>query len=376
MERKRVVIAGAGFAALETALALRALAKDRVNLTLISPSANFVYRPAATIEAFDDQPPAQYDLGAITADLGATYHRDSLEAVAPQQQFVRLASGLRLDYDFLILAVGARARAAIPGALTFRDQRDLPRFRILLDELDAGRINRLVFAVPSRDSWSLPVYELALLSATHAAAVQIVVVTPESAPLEVFGAHASRLVANLLAERDIRFVGRSIPHSVRRDGSLALQFDAAIDADRVVAIPELHGPGITGVPANWSGFVPTDSVGRVEGLADVYAAGDITTYPVKQGGLAAQQADLVAHTIAAELGAPVKELRQSRILRARLLDGEGAVVLRTELDAWGRPTAATLEHCESRHAPDLKVFGLYLTPYLSIHRSRLERSAA
>lgn len=369
-----MVIAGGGFAALEVALGLRALVKEQLQLSLISPNSMFAYRPAATIDAFNDEPPARYDLTEIAADLGATHHRSALQAVAPQEQWVRLESGARLDHDFLVLAVGARARIAVPGAFTFRDQRDLPRFRVLLDELAAGTVNRLAFAVPSRDTWSLPVYELAFLSAVHAASlgsgVEIVLVTPESVPLEVFGPDASRLVADLLAEREIRFVGSSIPHSVRSDGSLALQFDAPIEADRVVAVPDLHGPRITGVPGNWSGFVPTDSTGRVEGLENVYAAGDMTTYPIKQGGLAAQQADLVAQTIAAELGAPVKELRPTRVLRARLLDGKGAVVLRTELDAFGRPIGATIEHRESRHAADLKVFGLYLTPYLSIYRSR------
>lgn len=375
----RVVIVGGGFAALEAALALRALAGERAQLTLISRSPVFAYRPASTIAAFSDEPQVQYDLRKIAADLGATFHCAALEAVASRQQSVRLCSGLRLDYDALVLALGARARAAIPGALTFRDQRDLPRFRIVLDELRAGKVKRLAFAVPSRDSWSLPAYELAFLSAMHAAKhgarPEIVIVTPEAGPLALFGPRASSLVTDLLDEREIRFVGNSIPHSVRRDGSLALQFDAPIDVDRVVAIPELHGPRVPGIPANWSGFIPTDSVGRVEGLANVYAAGDVTTYPIKQGGIAAQQAELVANTIAAELGASVKEVHQTRILRARLLDGDGAMVLRTELDALGRATAATLEHRESRQAGDLKVFGLYLTPYLAMYRSRLEAAA-
>lgn len=240
----------------------------------------------------------------------------------------------------------------------------------MLDELRGGTIWRLVFAVPSGDSWSLPVYELALLAAKHASArsgeIELALVTPEPEPLAVFGARASRLVANLLAEREIRFVGSSIPHSVQRDGSLALQFDAPIPADRVVAVPELHGPRITGIPTNWSGFVPADSIGRVEGLANVYAAGDITTCPIKQGGLAAQQADMIAQTIAASVGAPVKELPHTRVLRARLVHGDGAVVLRTKLDPLGRPTRATVEHRETRQAPDLKVFGRYLTPYLGV----------
>jgi sulfide:quinone oxidoreductase len=378
MSTKRIVIAGGGFAALEAALALQALAKERVQITLISPNAGFAYRPSATLEAFDDAPPITYGLDAIAADLGATYHRAGLEAVASQPRWVRLDSGMKLGYDFLILAVGARASVGVPGALTFRDQRDLGRLRILLDEVAAGTIDRLAFAVPSRDAWSLPAYELAFLAATHAekhgASVAIVVVSPEPTPLAVFGAQASRLVAGMLEERHIRFVS-AIPHSVCGGGALALQFDAPLAVDRVVAVPELHGPRITGVPTDWSGFVAVDGLGRVAGLEDVYAAGDMTTYPIKQGGLAAQQADLVAETIATDLGAPVKKARHTRILRARLLAGDGAVVLRTELDALGRPTTATVEHWESRAAADVKVFGRYLTPYLSMYRSRAGAAA-
>jgi sulfide:quinone oxidoreductase len=375
---KRVVIAGGGFAALEAALALRALADDRVSLTLISPRPGFVYRPAATVEAFDEPPGFGFHLAEIAADLDAAYHRTALEAVAPKQQRVRLGSEMALDYDFLILAVGAQARVGVPGALTFRDQRDLRRIRMLLDQLGSGRLTRLVFAVPSEAAWALPAYELAFLSGTHAqkrsVRAELIVVSPEPTPLAVFGDHASAIVASQLQDRGIRFVS-ALPHSVRRDGALALQFDGAIHADRVVAVPELRGPRVAGVPADWSGFVPTDGCGRVEGLANVYAAGDMTAYPVKQGGIAAQQADVIAHTIAGELGAPVKELRNTMILRARLLDGDGALVLRTELDPLGRPTGATIEHRESRQAADLKVFGVYLTPYLSVHRSRREAAA-
>lgn len=374
----RVLIAGGGFAALEVALALKALGEDRVELTLISPDPSFAYRPAATVEAFGSAPPVSYDLEEIATDLSAAYRRGSVEAVAHQRHWLRLASGAKLDYDFLVLAVGARARIAVPGAMTFRDQRDLALFRPLLDEVDAGAIRRLVFAVPSQRAWALPVYELALQSALHAerqsAEVEITVVTPEHAPLEVFGTDASRAVTDLLSERDIRFLGNSIPHSVGRDGSLELHFDAPVRADRVVAIPELQGQPITGVPTSWSGFTPTNSCGQVEELSDVYAAGDMTSFPIKQGGLAAQQADRVAQTIAAAIGAPVSEPHERRILRARLLHGDGALVLRTELDALGRPTGSAIDHRESREIADLKVFGRYLTPYLSMYGSR--RAAA
>lgn len=374
-----MLIAGGGFAALEAALALRALAGDRVALTLISPSPAFAYRPAATAEAFGEVAPRIYDLRQVASDLDAAFHASALEAVAPREQTVRLESGDELAYDALVIATGARPVATVSGALTFRDQRDVPRFGVLLDQLTAGTLGRLVFAVPSSHCWSLPVYELALLCSHRAALsstpTEISIVTPEAAPLAVFGAQASREVDDLLAERQIRFVGASIPHSVRGDGSLLVHFAAPVRADRVVAVPELQAVHIAGLPGSWSGFIPTDAWGRVEGLSNVYAAGDVTTFPVKQGGLAAQQADGVAQTIAAGLRIPVKELDNRRILRARLLTGDGALVLRTELDGLGRPTAASVQHRESRRVEDLKVFGRYLTPYLSMHGSRLRARA-
>lgn len=370
--RARILIAGGGFAALEVALALKALCEDRVDLTLVAPTSTFAYRPAAPVEAFDDGSRVSFDLDRIARDLSAVFYRASVVAVAHREQSVRLDSGDELGYDFLVLATGATTRIALPGALTFRDHRDVPRFRGVLDELGEGRVRRLVFAVPSRHAWPLPIYELALQSALYASKrarpVDISLVTPEDAPLEVFGTNASQVVADFLRQREVAFRGGCTPRSVCDGDALTLESGASIPADRVVTVPELQGPRISGVPIGWSGFVPTDSCGRVDGRKNVFAAGDVTAFPVKQGGLAAQQADAVAQTLAGTLGAPVKELHQTRILRARLLHGEGALVLRAELDPLGRATGSGIEHRETRHAPDLKVFGQYLTPYLSMYK--------
>jgi sulfide:quinone oxidoreductase len=366
--RAEVLIAGGGFAALEAALALRALAADRVRLTFISPDPILRYRPAATVEAFDGAAQRGYDLPWIARDLGARYQQTRLEAVAAQDRYVRLASGGRLPYDALILAIGARATASVPGALTFRDQRDVPLFRGVLRELEAGQVARPAFVVPSGSSWPLPLYELALLCAAHAEEhdleAEVSLVTPERAPLHVFGADASRLVADLLDERGVRFVGGSVATGVRRDGSLTLQFNGSLRTDRAVTAPELRARRIPGLPASWSGFVRTDALGRVDGVADVYAAGDMTTFPIKQGGLATQQADRIAHTVAAALGAGVDEPPATQVLTARLLGGTRPLLLRTELDRQGRPATTTLEREETGGLGAPKVFGHYLTPYL------------
>lgn len=367
--RARVVIAGGGFAALEAALALRALASERIELTLLSPDPVLHYRPAATAEAFFETPERRYDLRAIAGDIGAVYHPARLESVCPEARLVRLSSGARLLYDALILATGADATVGIPGALTFRDQRDTASFRHILNELEARAVRRIVFAVPTGCSWPLPLYELALLSATRARErgldAEIMVVTPEQEPLALLGRQGSRLVRDLLSEHGVDFRGNTAGLRVLRDGWLTT-FNGSIAADRVVAAPQLRATRIPGLPASWWGFVPTDSCGRVEGLTDVYAAGDMTTFPIKQGGLAAQQADRIAHTIAGNLNAPVKELQTAHVLRARLLAGERTLVLRTELDALGEPTSAVLEHVDKNlPVSSPKVFGRYLTPYLA-----------
>ncbi len=376
----RVLIAGGGFAAVEAALALRALAAERVRLTLISPKPVLDYRPAATLEPFVDGEPLKYDLRAIADDLGAEYRPGRLEAVAARQQSVRTASGAHLDYDFLILATGARATSAVAGAQTFRDQRDAHLVRGLLSEIAAGAVRRVVFAVPSGCSWPLPMYELALLASGRAresgVEVEVSLVSSEREPLALFGTSASRLVKELLEESSVRFIGSAAATGVRRDGALLLQSDGAVGADRVVSAPELRGRRITGVPARWWGFVPTDAYGRVEGLDGVYAAGDMTTFPVKQAGLAAQQADRIAHTIATRLGVPVKEFRAGHVLHARLLGGERPMVLRTQLDAWGRATGAALEQADRSATSAPKIFARYLTPYLEQRAPAVERGAA
>jgi NADPH-dependent 2,4-dienoyl-CoA reductase/sulfur reductase-like enzyme len=87
--------------------------------------------------------------------VGAQYHKTRVKSVASKKRYVRTASGARLEYDALILATGARAIAGIPGAMTFRDQRDLRPIRRVFAGVDSGAVRRIVFAVPTGVSWPL-----------------------------------------------------------------------------------------------------------------------------------------------------------------------------------------------------------------------------
>jgi sulfide:quinone oxidoreductase len=371
----RVVVAGGGFAAAELLLAARALAGDRVDLALVAPHPRLAFRPAAPGEAFGGGPVEEFDLRDLAADVGARYVEGAVEAVAPRAHRLRLASDRALDYDALVLAIGTRPRAAIPGATTYRDQRDNPLVSAFVDDLVDGHVSRVVLAAPAGASWPLPLYELALLAGgvveDRGLNALVTLVTPEEAPLEVFGPEVAAAVRDVLERAGVHLETGVSPGSVVREG-LTLAFGGLIRADRVIAVPRLVGRRLTGVPAGWDGFVATDERGAVPGLADVYAAGDMTAFPVKQGGLAAQQAGVIAAEIARRAGAAAPDEPVRHLLRTRLLGARPPLMLAAELDGSGRALSGQTfpAPVEEPDTATEKLLARHLAPWMAAHPSR------
>jgi sulfide:quinone oxidoreductase len=143
-----------------------------------------------------------------------------------------------------------------------------------------------------------------------------------------------------------------------------------LSADAVVALPGLRGPAIKGLPSDAEGFLPVDGHGRVLGVTDVFAAGDATDGPIKQGGLAAQQADAVAEAVAAEAGAPIIPRPFRRILRGVVITGEAPLYLRRDLDddeTLARPLRDVPRGVSRAQLwwPDGKIAARYLTSFLA-----------
>ena len=360
--KSRVIVAGGGVAALEAALALRALAEERVAVELLAPERAFTYRPLAVAEAFAAGRVHRFELAELAAACGAHVYAGALEAVEPDDRLARTSRGEWFEYDALLIACGARPVEAVPGAVTFRGPEDMDAVRAVVDDLRA-RGGSLVVAVPGGVVWPLPAYELALLAAAQLGpGADLVLVTPEQIPLAVFGGEASDAVAALLEERGIEFRGGSYPVSFE-GGRLSLVPGGELEARHVVALPHLKGPALAGVPHDGDGFIPTDVYGRVEALPDVYAAGDVTTFPVKQGGIAAQQAEAAAEAIAAAAGAEVTPVGFRPVLRGLLLTGAVPSFMRAELGG-GQGGTATLEH-EALWWPPSKIAGRYLGSFLA-----------
>ena len=262
---------------------------------------------------------------------------------------------------------------SLPGALTFAGTDDEPALATLLEDALDGRVRRIVFALPSSRGWTLPAYELALLTAAYltdagASSVEVALVTPEDRPLDLFGAGASSAIAEVLAFRGIDVRTGTVPLEFA-DGVLRIAPDSdGIPADAVVAMPRLEGMRIDGVPADSDGFVAVDPHGAVTAFDDLWAAGDLTAFPVKQGGLAAQQADAAAEAIAARAGADLDPAPFRPVLRGLLLTGLVPRFLRAD-ESGGHSTADT----EPLWWPPAKIVGRYLSPFLAL---RLGQAAA
>jgi CBS domain-containing protein len=201
----------------------------------------------------------------------------------------------------------------------------------------------------------------AYLAERGLAGVELALVTPEEEPMQLFGRAGSEAVRALLEERHIAVQTGSTPVELV-DGELRLVPEGTIAADRVVALPRLRGPRIDGLPQTVEGFVPVDAHGQVHGLADVFAAGDITSFPVKQGGIAAQQADAAAETIAATAGADLAPQPFRPVLRGLLLTGRQPRYLRHDLT--GGAGEASSASPDPLWWPPAKIVGRYLAPFL------------
>jgi sulfide:quinone oxidoreductase len=361
-----VLIAGGGVAALEAALALRDLAEDRVMLRILAPNAEFSYRPLSVREPFAYAHADRYALADLAATVGAELIEGEFAYVEADRRVVITAAGDELPYDALLLGLGARAKDAFPHVATIDDGHMDEVLHGLVQDVEEGYAHSVAFVSPARQGWALPLYELALMTAARAhdmgVSAQLTVVTPEPAPLELFGTRASEAVAALLDAAGIGLI-TGVQAQVSELGEIVMMPGArTLSASRIVALPELFGPSVRGLPVGEHGFIPIDQECRVRGVHDIWAAGDATDFNVKFGGLAAQQADLAAASIATQAGASVPENAEQPEVRAILLTGREPRYLHARF-VGGSGFDGELT-TEPTWQPVAKINARYLTAYL------------
>ena len=357
----RVVVAGGGVAGLEGLLALRALAGDRVDLTVVAPDPAFTYRPLAVAEPFAMGHAYRVPLKQFADDAGAGLVIDATVGVDDKARELRLRDGGARPFDALLVSPGARAVEGLEGAVTWWPGGDPDAYGGLLRDMDEGYAKHIAIVVPPGAVWPLPAYELALMTAGEARDmghedVSVTVVTPERRALSLFGDEASDAVADELRNAGVELKTGAV---ARRDGAgLVLEPSGErLDVQRVFAIPRLLGPALDGLPADEEGFIVAGDDARVQGCERTWAAGDAVVSPLKFGGLATHQARRAAAEIARAAGVGDVPDPGEPVIHGRLLVGQGSRRLRGRGDAEGAPL----------WWPQGKIAGEYLPRWLTEH---------
>jgi sulfide:quinone oxidoreductase len=316
----RLLVYGSGVAALEALLVLVDHSDELCEIELVSPSRDFAVRAPAP-EPFGARQGLRLDLGKLASELGIGFRADAITSIDGERGEARTRLGERLAYDALIIASGARLREAVPGAITAWGVADRTVFSRLVSELLSGEVSSVAFCAHSGEPWTLPLYELALLTAARLTAAgvekELFLVTWESTPAQLLGQTAGEALAAVLEEAGIELIAGREP--VRFEPGLLRTLGEPVAAERAVALPRHDGCYLANVPLDEEGFIPTDEFGRVDGAEGLYAVGEVTSSPLRHPSIAAEQARAAAEAVAARTGASIDPRPARRVLSGRLL---------------------------------------------------------
>ncbi|HSK15392.1 MAG TPA: FAD-dependent oxidoreductase [Gaiellaceae bacterium] len=315
--KSRIVVLGGGFAGLESTFLLRSRLGDRADLTLVSDSPNFLFKPNTIYIPFGADPSSlliPLERPARKRDIRLV--RGSVEGLDVDARRVR-AGGQDLPYDFLVIATGsAMSPGEIPGLAehaetiwTSEQMQSLgSRLQELLARAKRGEESTVLFAVPPGNKCAGPLYEIVLMTETWLRrqgardAVRLRWTTFEDTYIQAFGPKLDEVVSAEFAARGIDGA-----RSVRLESVEAAEArfaDGAVEAfDLLVAFPPYTAAvRYDGLQADERGFLRTEPGSRrVAGQVRIYAPGDAGDFPVKQAFLAFLQADAAAEAIAAEV---------------------------------------------------------------------------
>jgi sulfide:quinone oxidoreductase len=368
VSRFHVLIAGGGIAAVEGLLRLRRLAGDALDITLVSPSLDLRLRPLAVDEPFARGRVATHPLSRIARRTGADLLEDTLEWVEPGAQTAHLGNGSSVPYDALLLAIGGRLRTPFDHVTTFDDANADETFRGIVQDVEEGYTRSIAFVLPEGPAWPLPAYELALMTAERASSmgeegVWVGLVTPEPAPLAQLGTGISDALAELLAGARVELHTGASPEVPASRRVLVTASGPELEAERIVAMPRVEGNPVRGIPATAEGFIPVDEHCGVRGLDEhVFAAGDATDFPIKHGGLGAQQADAAASSIAALAGAASEREPLRAVVHGILHTGGAPLYLNARLE--GHEVVESEASTDARLSPGGKVAAEELQQFL------------
>jgi len=326
MAGKTILILGGGVGGLVTANELRARLGPEHRVVLVDKSLQHAFAPSFLWLMVGLRQPAQ-----IVRDLrdlvrkGVEVIQAEVQAINPALRRVE-TSARRLDYDYLVVALGAElAPETIPGlaeaAHTFYTFEGAGRLRETLTSFAGGTVAVVVSAMPYKCPGAP--HEGAMLLGDYFRRrgirdkVELHLFTPEPQPMPVAGPRLGEAVKQMIEGQGIRFHPLHKLTAVKADAR-ALVFDGQgpVRYDLLVAIPPHRSPRVVRESelANQAGWIPVDRTTLQTRHENVYALGDVTAILIpgrwkpdvplmlpKAGVFAHAQAEAVARTIAGQV---------------------------------------------------------------------------
>lgn len=350
VEAREVLVVGGGIAGIEALMALADLGDNRLRLHLVADRTSFGLPPQSLGVPWGS-PLLELGLEQLCRAFGARFTLGRVTGVDTGAREAFTADGGTLAYDELLLTPGATPGFAYDATTTLG-------FGALPEALASEAGGSVEVLVPAGASWTLPAYQLALLAAGNGRDVRVL--TAEEAPLEAFGTGTRAMVGELLERHGVAV------ETERAESRPSL-------ADTVVALPLLAGPALAGLARDAHGFLRVDARSSVLGCEHVRAAGDATDHPIKQGGLAAQQADIAALEVVRACGGTVAPLAYAPTLRGKLTAHDGEeLYLRRALNGLDTGRASR----DPLWQPPDAICAWRLARWLAYHRTELELSRA
>ena len=312
MDKKHVVILGAGFGGLELAARLSDSLADEVRVTLIDQNEAFSFGYSKLDVLFGRKVTADVLLhyGEISKE-GVEFRRERVTSIKPETR--RVTTDHRsYDADVLVVALGADYDfAATPGfeegGFEYYSLAGAERMRDVLPDFESGTILIGILGHPFKCppapfEGALLLHDYLVQRGIRGAA-KIRVVGPMAAPVPITK-EVSQGILDALGKRGIEYVpNQQIAELDTRSRSARLASGRSVPYDLFVGIPVHRIPEVVEVSGlEVDGWIPVDRTNLATRFADVYAVGDVAGAPTAKAGVFAESAAaVVADDIAARL---------------------------------------------------------------------------
>ena len=320
---QRIVVLGGGIGGQVAATRLKQKLGAGARVVMVERSATFTFAPSLLWLMVGKRQGR-----SITRDYSALSRRGVEVVQATVAGVDTAAAEVETDtgaigYDYLVVALGAALDPGrIPGLAehTFHpyDLASAERLRTALSEFRGGRVVVAIASLPYKCP-AAP-YETAMLIDSYLrdrglrATSHVDMYTPEPLPLPVAGPYAGHSVAAELAARSIAFHPR-VQVDGAEPGALRIGGEQ-VAYDLAVVIPPHRPPEVVATSglAGPNGWIPVDRSTLRARASNVYAIGDNTAIPLKNGMLlpkagvfAHGEAEVVAENIARRVRADLRE---------------------------------------------------------------------